>query len=204
MGRRKNIYMKIGMTITAGLIVSLGIVVMLLTQSDDVVKPKDLVEIKEPHQIISHHSATASIDYASVKKKRTNASAAAPLRKSKQVPKKVVKRDPNVKYQTVDASERYGLQVIDTSGTPVESKRTVGFVGTIDGNRFTIKIPADLKNDDLKLRIVDRKTKQEKVVGLTFASELGTYGYAPKMDVKFSDAENYTAESNPQVARVFP
>lgn len=196
--------MKIGMTITAGVIVSLGIVLVLLTQSDDVVKQENLVDIKEPSQTRSHHSATANIDYVSMKKQRTNTSSAAPLRKSKQAPKKVVKRDPSVKYQTVDASERYGLQLIDTSGTPIESKQTVGFVGAIDGNRFTIKVPVDIKNDDLKLRIVDRKTKEAKTVDLTFASKLGTSGYAPKMDVTFSDAENYTAESNPQVARVFP
>jgi hypothetical protein len=194
--------MKIGMIVTAGLIVSLGVVVLLLTESDDVVKQKDLIETKEPQTVLSD-SSTVNIVHESTKK--MNASpAAAPWQKSKQAPKKVVKRDPNVKYQTVDTSERYGLQVIDESGTPIESTQTVSFEGTINGNRFTIKIPVEIKNDDLKLRIVDRKTKEAKVVSLSFASELGTYGYAPKMEVKFSDAENYNVESNPQVARVFP
>jgi len=118
--------------------------------------------------------------------------------------KKKIPRDPKVKYQATDSSGRYGIQLIDESNPGAAGGETVGFVGTINGNRFIVRVPKSVQADDLKLRIVDRKTKAEQIVSLPFVAELGKPGYAPEMKVDFDDAQNYTAESNPQVAAVFP
>jgi hypothetical protein len=114
-----------------------------------------------------------------------------------------VKKDRRVKYQNVDQSRRYGIQVIDEAETEVVGSESISVIGYIDGNRFIFKVPSELKNNDLKLRIVDRKTKVSKIVDIPFVSEIGKE-YAPTMHISFANAVNYELKTTAASRRVFP
>ncbi len=118
-------------------------------------------------------------------------------------PKTSVKKDRRVKYQNVDQSHRYGIQVIDEAETEVVGNESISVVGYIDGNRFIFKVPSELKNNDLKLRIVDRKTKVSKMVDIPFVGEIGKE-YAPTMHINFANASNYELRTTVASRRVFP
>ncbi len=187
----------------AGAMIAAVAAVAVLMQSDEIDGNPAALDIKPAASERSRASVPVTYRTSETIEKHGRKMDTSKVPETKTV-REAEKRDPHIRYQGTDDSGRYGFQVIDVSTEPLHSSETVGFVGEIDGNRFVIRIPKEVRQSDLHLRIVDRKTKEEKSVPLPFAAELGKSGYAPQMKVSFDDAENYEVVSDPMVASVFP
>ncbi len=194
--------MKAGIIAGAGVLIAVAAVVLVLVQDDEISAStvgSDRLSGEEKH---AHD--TVKVAYAKTPEKAVVSGRPETVAAKRAAPEVREKKDPRIKYQTTDSSGRYGFQLIDEAKTEGLGNETVGFVGKINGNRFVIRIPKALRNSDLVLKVVDRKTKETKTVTLPFVADLGKPGYAPVMEMDFESAENYTAESNPQVAAVYP
>jgi hypothetical protein len=123
----------------------------------------------------------------------------------KQIPINKRTKDPTVRYITTDNSNRYELSIIDEAirnEEPSAVKREV--IGKINGNAFVLKIPLNLVDDDLKLRVTDRKTKEKKTVVLSFAQDLKMQSAPVNMEMDFEDADNYVVASATSGVGTFP
>lgn len=110
----------------------------------------------------------------------------------------------NIIYKGVDNSMRYAIQLIDEAETKLTNYDRISVAGSINGNRFVFKVPVELINNDLKLKIVDRDAKQEKIIDIPFTSDLQKGSTSPKINIDFDNAENYTLEQPSTDQKVFP
>ncbi len=121
--------------------------------------------------------------------------------KPKIVAKKKKKRDIRIKYQSVDASGRYGIQLIDETEMTLTSAKRISVAGKINGNRFTFRVPVELVNSAPLLKITDRKTKETATLDLPFVADLSSGSASPTINVEFTNPQNYTLK---QPSKVFP
>jgi len=121
--------------------------------------------------------------------------------KPKPVEKKKIIRDKRIKHQSVDASGRYGIQLIDETEKQLESIEKVSVEGKINGSRFTFKIPVELINSEPLLKITDRETKETVTLDLPFVADLSSGSAAPAINVEFANPQNYTLK---EVSKAFP
>jgi hypothetical protein len=88
------------------------------------------------------------------------------------------KIDPTIKAATIDHYNRYLIQIIDND---LENRKVLSqedrndyiyIQGKIDRNQFTLRVPkAVLEKPNIKLKIVNLKTKTSKTFNADFLSE---------------------------------
>ena len=112
--------------------------------------------------------------------------------------------DPTVKYQTKDVSKKYAIQLIDEAETEIISHDRIDMTGTIDGKKFKIKVPVDLLDRDVKLKMINIKTNETQMIDLPFVADLATERFPPTLSIDFKDAQNYDTHYVDPSAMPFP
>ncbi len=111
----------------------------------------------------------------------------------KEEPKKIKKKpkDKTIKYYTQDSKKLYKFYLIDSEKTDLISRNTVPFSGKIDGASFTIRVPQELIQSNLRLKIVKKSSGEEKIVDLGFIADMRAGTFGPDVSMEFETAENY-------------
>lgn len=113
--------------------------------------------------------------------------------------------DPTLKYQTFDASGTYRLSLVDPEDLSTDATDFQSFHGTIDGAKYSINVPIkSLKNDTLRLKVENIKTKEIKEVSLPFTYDMQSIGASPKVDFTYDNIENYEVNFPSQADSPFP
>jgi len=96
--------------------------------------------------------------------------------KSRPKPKKI---DPSIKAVTTDQYGRYMIALVDKNPNSVSSKgqKKYPLTGKINGSYFVLDIPeSSIYRENVKLRIIDRKTKKVQEIDAPFLTELPSIG----------------------------
>jgi len=85
--------------------------------------------------------------------------------------------DPTIKYVGIDHYGRYIIKLIDTNpedkDIQLTSNNSVSLEGRINGKQFSMRVPREIVDSpNLKLKIIDRKTKLTKIIPAVFLSDL--------------------------------
>jgi len=122
--------------------------------------------------------------------------------------------DPTVKYKGVDHYGTYLIELIDTSSQSLPSNRDrqdeVLIQGRIDGKQFSMRLPRTiLSSPELKLRITNLKSKEQKIIDATFLNELAGLpeGSSYWVSIDLQDPKNIQTKiklPNPNGVEAFP
>ena len=96
--------------------------------------------------------------------------------KSKSKPKNI---NPFIKAVTTDQYGRYMIALVDKSqnSSSLKSQKKYPLTGKINGSYFVLDIPeTSIYRDNVKLRIIDRKTKKIQEIDAPFLTELLSIG----------------------------
>ena len=182
--------------------VVIGGVALVMLDDSPVPKTIDTLDDQKMNPKVLRNPAV-QIERATIKTEQVQKSVVAKKAGTRQHKKK--RRDPHIKYVTKDSRGRYVISVYDEVGDTRDSVETVNFAGKIDGSYFQVKIPASSKDDPLKLKFYDRKTKETKMIDIPFTNDLSAEmnnRVAIKIDSK--SMENYEVQTVPETAMPFP
>ncbi len=96
--------------------------------------------------------------------------------KSKSKPKNI---NSFIKAVTTDQYGRYMIALVDKSpdSSSLKSQKKYSLTGKINGSYFVLAIPeTTIYRDNMKLRIIDRKTKKVQEIDAPFLTELPSIG----------------------------
>lgn len=103
-------------------------------------------------------------------------------------PGKKVALDKKIKYTSFDKKHKYKIELIDEEKHHVTTTATKPFRGRIGKDRFIVKVPAELADDEnLKLRVTKIASKETKLFDVPIVSDLTRGGFAPGMVVYFEN-----------------
>lgn len=108
------------------------------------------------------------------------------------------KKEKFVESKTVDENKQFEIALINKQ-TWDESKTGGTFAalsGTIDNNKFMLRIPEYLIKEkvDLELSLKNLKTGESKTISAPFIRDMTVLGASNKISINSSDASNYSFE----------
>ena len=162
-------------------LIGLGVVAIVLVGALFLFSPqKEHISLTQPlSSQTSKNGGNIDITYQKENPKISdNKSSKHQDRKSKPKPKKI---DPSIKAVTTDQYGRYLIALVDKSpdSSSLKSQKKYPLTGKINGSYFVLDIPeTSIYRDNVKLRIIDRKTKKVQEIDAPFLTEL------PSIDAK--------------------
>jgi len=116
---------------------------------------------------------------------------------------KAHEREKFVESKTMDAAKKFEISLINeqTWDSKRQAPVVLGVSGKIDNSPFSLMVPSYLvtDNSEVKIRIKNTSTGEEKTLFAPFIKELTTRSAGTNLNINSSDVSNYSFEQKPGI-----